>query len=528
MVNKIDSTTPNPTHLSDNLSLKIYERILSMQSQQQGNGLLMMPQAAATQMIPGYTAAALANYQQMMSSASGAMNGGAGLVPLPTTSLANSLQLHQLMAAAGAAVSSGHQTHFSNGGLIMSTAGMATPAASVAHFNSQLLAAAAANANPASSHFGYPMTMSGLPVASMYHHPQHAPQNLLVATTNAQANDAISRATSLAANMHQQQQSLMGSVAAAAAVQSGLDSQLRPPNAENDLDQVTMQLQQQAAELNNAHSSAQMIGPQIPTTDSAANLNLNTSSAAAEANANGGADTSRRLHVSNIPFRYRETDLKDMFAKFGSVVDAEIIFNERGSKGFGFVTMQNQADADKARDAINGTMIEGRKVEVNNATARVHTKTKPKPALGEIDPNIVAALRGAALQQTNRMSIARGPAAYAAALAAVRAANPLAGQALATAGLPAYLPTLYYAPTGHDPTASLLAAAAAASNPALAAAQNAAAYAQTLAAMAAARNNASALTQGAAAQFADPYLGAALTPYPAAALYRTMNRFTPY
>lgn len=40
----------------------------------------------------------------------------------------------------------------------------------------------------------------------------------------------------------------------------------------------------------------------------------------------------KRLHVSNIPFRFRDPDLRAMFEKFGPVTDVEIIFNERGSK----------------------------------------------------------------------------------------------------------------------------------------------------------------------------------------------------
>ncbi len=49
---------------------------------------------------------------------------------------------------------------------------------------------------------------------------------------------------------------------------------------------------------------------------------------------------------------------------FGNIIDAEIIFNERGSKGFGFVTFMNTEDANVARDAISGKVIDGRKVEV--------------------------------------------------------------------------------------------------------------------------------------------------------------------
>ncbi|XP_006990339.2 RNA binding protein fox-1 homolog 3 isoform X5 [Chionomys nivalis] len=85
----------------------------------------------------------------------------------------------------------------------------------------------------------------------------------------------------------------------------------------------------------------------------------------------------KRLHVSNIPFRFRDPDLRQMFGQFGKILDVEIIFNERGSKGFGFVTFETSSDADRAREKLNGTIVEGRKIEVNNATARVMTNKKP-------------------------------------------------------------------------------------------------------------------------------------------------------
>ncbi|XP_050672520.1 RNA binding protein fox-1 homolog 1-like isoform X5 [Leptidea sinapis] len=85
----------------------------------------------------------------------------------------------------------------------------------------------------------------------------------------------------------------------------------------------------------------------------------------------------KRLHVSNIPFRFRDPDLRNMFGQYGTILDVEIIFNERGSKGFGFVTFANSGDAERARERLHGTVVEGRKIEVNNATARVQTK-KPQ------------------------------------------------------------------------------------------------------------------------------------------------------
>ena len=78
----------------------------------------------------------------------------------------------------------------------------------------------------------------------------------------------------------------------------------------------------------------------------------------------------KRLHVSNIPFRFRENDLRALFAEYGEVVDSEIIYNERGSKGFGFVTLATSEDADRARQHLHTRIIDGRKIEVNYATPK--------------------------------------------------------------------------------------------------------------------------------------------------------------
>lgn len=47
------------------------------------------------------------------------------------------------------------------------------------------------------------------------------------------------------------------------------------------------------------------------------------------ASSNGGP---KRLHISNIPFRFREQDLRNLLEPYGTITDVEIIFNERGSK----------------------------------------------------------------------------------------------------------------------------------------------------------------------------------------------------
>uniref|UniRef100_A0A6G1SF91 RNA binding protein fox-1 2 n=1 Tax=Aceria tosichella TaxID=561515 RepID=A0A6G1SF91_9ACAR len=77
-----------------------------------------------------------------------------------------------------------------------------------------------------------------------------------------------------------------------------------------------------------------------------------------------------RLHVSNIPFRFRKEHLAKMFSVFGPILDSEIIFNERGSKGFGFVSFANPIDAFRAKNALHGLIVESRQIEVNYATPR--------------------------------------------------------------------------------------------------------------------------------------------------------------
>ncbi|XP_063266076.1 RNA binding protein fox-1 homolog 3 isoform X2 [Prinia subflava] len=130
---------------------------------------------------------------------------------------------------------------------------------------------------------------------------------------------------------------------------------------------------QSHAEQPGSDASTQSIaGTQTVPTDEAAQ----TDSQQLHSSDNTDKQQPKRLHVSNIPFRFRDPDLRQMFGQFGKILDVEIIFNERGSKGFGFVTFETSTDADRAREKLNGTIVEGRKIEVNNATARVMTNKK--------------------------------------------------------------------------------------------------------------------------------------------------------
>ncbi|XP_069920061.1 RNA binding protein fox-1 homolog 1 isoform X18 [Oryctolagus cuniculus] len=131
---------------------------------------------------------------------------------------------------------------------------------------------------------------------------------------------------------------------------------------------------QSHSEQSAAESNAQTVSGTATQTDDAAPTDGQPQTQPSENTENKSQP--KRLHVSNIPFRFRDPDLRQMFGQFGKILDVEIIFNERGSKGFGFVTFENSADADRAREKLHGTVVEGRKIEVNNATARVMTNKK--------------------------------------------------------------------------------------------------------------------------------------------------------
>ncbi|XP_018112128.1 RNA binding protein fox-1 homolog 2 isoform X5 [Xenopus laevis] len=159
----------------------------------------------------------------------------------------------------------------------------------------------------------------------------------------------------------------------------------------------------------------------------------------------------KRLHVSNIPFRFRDPDLRQMFGQFGKILDVEIIFNERGSKGFGFVTFETSADADRAREKLHSTVVEGRKIEVNNATARVMTNKKSVTPYGngwKLSP-VVGAVYGPELY-------AAAPGLQADVSLATEAGVPLPGPRGVNTYIPLIIPGFPY------PTAAAAATTAAA------------------------------------------------------------------
>lgn len=77
----------------------------------------------------------------------------------------------------------------------------------------------------------------------------------------------------------------------------------------------------------------------------------------------------KKLYVGNLSYNTTDASLKAAFAPLGEVESASVITDKMTgrSRGFGFVTMVNDEEADAAVEKMNGTDVEGRKLTVNEA-----------------------------------------------------------------------------------------------------------------------------------------------------------------
>lgn len=78
------------------------------------------------------------------------------------------------------------------------------------------------------------------------------------------------------------------------------------------------------------------------------------------------------LFVGNLPFTTSSPDLEELFTPFGTVSRAQVITDrDTGrSRGFGFVEMDSDEEAQKAIDSLDGRDFEGRQLKVNIARER--------------------------------------------------------------------------------------------------------------------------------------------------------------
>lgn len=93
---------------------------------------------------------------------------------------------------------------------------------------------------------------------------------------------------------------------------------------------------------------------------------------------------SRKLYVGNLPYSVTENSLRDLFSQAGTVESVKIVtdaFDGR-SKGFGFVEMSSEEEAQAAVKAFNGTELDGRTLRVDLARPK---ENKPREFRGGSD-----------------------------------------------------------------------------------------------------------------------------------------------
>ncbi len=78
------------------------------------------------------------------------------------------------------------------------------------------------------------------------------------------------------------------------------------------------------------------------------------------------------IYVGNLPYNLTDDDLKAAFSEFGEVSSVNIIMDRMSgqSKGFGFVEMPDDSEAEEAIEALNESALNGRNIKVNQARPR--------------------------------------------------------------------------------------------------------------------------------------------------------------
>ena len=87
----------------------------------------------------------------------------------------------------------------------------------------------------------------------------------------------------------------------------------------------------------------------------------------------------KNIFVGNLDHSVTEEELKEAFDAFGSVTKAAVIKDKftGQSRGFGFVEMQSDEEAQAAIDGLNGTDLKGRSINVNEARPREDRPRRP-------------------------------------------------------------------------------------------------------------------------------------------------------
>jgi RNA recognition motif-containing protein len=84
---------------------------------------------------------------------------------------------------------------------------------------------------------------------------------------------------------------------------------------------------------------------------------------------------SRKLYVGNLPYEVGETELQELFGRAGSVESVNVMRDQATgrARGFAFVEMSTDEEAQSAITALNGTQVGGRSLTVNEARPKAAT-----------------------------------------------------------------------------------------------------------------------------------------------------------
>ena len=84
------------------------------------------------------------------------------------------------------------------------------------------------------------------------------------------------------------------------------------------------------------------------------------------------------IYVSNLGSTINDAELNKLFASYGAVMSSKVILDKftNQSRGFGFVEMSDDNAAKAAIDGLNGTMVEGRSIKVNEARPKEEQNNK--------------------------------------------------------------------------------------------------------------------------------------------------------
>lgn len=87
-----------------------------------------------------------------------------------------------------------------------------------------------------------------------------------------------------------------------------------------------------------------------------------------------------KLYVGNLPYSFTDSTLEELFAQSGEVASSKVIMDRDSgrSKGFGFVEMSSEEEADSAIEKFNGHEIDGRALKVDKAKPKTDSDSRSR------------------------------------------------------------------------------------------------------------------------------------------------------